>query len=235
MARLARLTLAGQVHHVMQRGNNRQPVVLEDADRQTLLDMLAEQAQRHRVAMHAYVLTDTEAQLLLTPASADGVPKMMQAVGRSYVRYFNGRHGRSGTLWEGRYRSTLIQPERHLLDCMTCMDLAPVRERLADDPASFGWSSHRHHIGQIHDKRITTHPIYWGLGNTPFAREAAYAELVRGGLAAPQIEAITSAMWHGWPLGDPAFVASLQQQTDRRLAPAKAGRPAKASRTTSIS
>ena len=227
MARLARLTLAGQVHHVMLRGNNRQPVVLDDTDRQTLLDMLAEQALRHRVALHAHVLTDNQVQLLLTPESADGVPKMMQAVGRSYVRYFNARHGRSGTLWEGRYRSTLIQPERHLLNCMACMDLEPVRERLADDPASFEWSSHRHHIGQLHDKRITTHPVYWRLGNTPFAREAVYAELVRGGLSAPQIEAISRAVWHGWALGDPAFVASLQQQTDRRLTPAKAGRPVK--------
>lgn len=235
MARLARLTLAGQVHHVMQRGNNRQPVVLDDADRQTLLDLFSEQAQRHRVGMHAYVLTDTEAQLLLTPASADGVPKMMQAVGRRYVRYFNGRHGRSGTLWEGRYRSTLIQPERHLLDCMTSMDLTPVRARLADDPASYEWSSHRHHIGQLHDKRITTHPLYWGLGNTPFAREAAYAELVRGGLSVPRIEAIANAVWHGWPLGDPAFVASLQQQTDRRLTRAKAGRPVKTARSTAMS
>lgn len=235
MARLARLTLAGQVHHVMLRGNNRQPVVWDDADRQTLLDMLAEQALRHRVAMHAYVLTDNQVQLLLTPESAEGVPKMMQAVGRSYVRYFNTRHGRSGTLWEGRYRSTLIQPERHLLGCMTCMDLEPVRERLVDEPASFAWSSHRHHIGQLHDKRIATHPLYWRLGNTPFAREAAYAELVRAGLAAPQIEAMARAVWHGWPLGDAAFVASLQQQTDRRLTPAKAGRPAKATPPASVS
>lgn len=232
MARLARLTLAGQVHHVMQRGNNRQAVVLDDVDRQTLLDMLAEQAQRHRVAMHAHVLTDIQVQLLLTPETAQGVPKMMQSAGRSYVRFFNARHGRSGTLWEGRYRSTLVQPERHLLDCMTFMDLAPVRERLAEDPASFEWSSHRHHIGQLPDKRITTHPMYWRLGNTPFAREAAYAELVREGLAAPQIEAIARAVWHGWALGDLDFVASLQQQTDRRLTPAKAGRPAKTAHAT---
>ena len=227
MARLARLTLAGQVHHVMLRGNNRQPVVRDDADRQTLLDMLAEQALRHRVAMHAYVLTDNQVQLLLTPESAEGVPKMMQAVGRSYVRYFNTRHGRSGTLWEGRYRSTLIQPERYLFACMSMMDTEPVREGLCVDPSAYAWSSHRHHIGQSHDRRLVPHPLYWGLGNTPFAREAAYAELVHRGLDLPQLGAIRDAVWHGWALGDSQFVDSLQRDTARRLAPARPGRPPK--------
>jgi len=227
MARLARLTLAGQLHHVMQRGINGQAVVADDADRSVLLELLAEQAERHQVDLHAYVLTESQFQVLLTPETTDGVPGLMQSLGRSYVRYFNNRHGRSGTLWEGRYRSTLIQPGRHLLACMVYLDLAPVRAGQVDEANNYPWSSHRHHIGLVHNRCITPHALYWRLGNTPFAREAAYAALERGGLSAPQSDAIERAVWHGWVLGDAEFVAQLQQHTGRRMSPAKAGRPPK--------
>ena len=112
MARLPRLTVPGYPHHVIQRGNNRQRIFTDDADRQRLLALLAEYAAAFQVAVHAYVLMDNHFHLLLTPETVDGIPQMMQAVGRQYVRYFNDRHQRSGTLWEGRYRSTLIQTER---------------------------------------------------------------------------------------------------------------------------
>ena len=118
MARLPRLTLADVPHHVIQRGNNRQPIFIDRADHEKLLALLAESATRFGIAMHAYVLMDNHFHLLATPASATGLPQFMQSVGRAYVRYFNDRHGRSGTLWEGRYRSTLIQTERYLLTCM---------------------------------------------------------------------------------------------------------------------
>ena len=126
MARQPRLTVAAYPHHIIQRGNNRQLIVLDDADRQFLLALWQAQAQACQVAVHAYVLMSNHFHLLVTPDTADGVPRMMQAVGRSYVRYFNNRHGRSGTLWEGRYRSTLIETERYLLACMVYIDLNPV-------------------------------------------------------------------------------------------------------------
>lgn len=227
MARLARLTLPGQVHHVMHRGNNRQTVVLDDTDRETLLDLLLLRSDQLKVALHAYVLMPDHFQLLCTPSTADGVPRLMQGVGRDYVRHFNRRHGRSGTLWEGRYRSTLIQAERYLLPCMVFIDLDPVREGLCADAQSYPWSSHRHHAGLAQDRGITPHAVYWGLGNTPFAREAAYADLVRAGLNAQQMGAIADALWHGWALGDPEYLESLGKDTDRRLSPARAGRPRK--------
>lgn len=230
MARLARLTLPGQLHFVTHRGNNRQPVVIDDDDRMVLLDLVGEQAVRHRVALHGYVLLPAALYLLVTPATADGVPAMMQAVGRTYVRRFNARHGRSGTLWEGRYRSTLIQAERYLLPCMCLMDTEPVREGLCVESAAYAWSSHRHHIGLVHDRRLTPHARYWALGNTPFAREAAYAEMVHRGLDAQQTGAIRDAAWHGWALGDAAFVESLQRDTARRVAPRRPGRPKKQDR-----
>jgi putative transposase len=225
MARLPRLTVPGYPHHVIQRGNNRQPIVVSDQDRETLLDLLAENALKHQVALHAYVIMDNHFHLLLTPETEDGVPQMMQAVGRRYVRYFNDLHHRSGTLWEGRYKSTLIQSEPYLLACMAYIDLNPVRAGMVAQPQDFAWSSHRHYIGLAQDRRLTPHALYWGLGNTPFAREAAYAEMVRAGLSASQEARMTGAALHGWALGDAGFVAELQKKTDRRVSESRPGRP----------
>jgi putative transposase len=225
MARLPRLTVAGYPHHIIQRGNNRQAIVKSDADREFLLDLLGENARKHQVALNAYVLMDNHFHLLLTPETGEGVPLMMQAVGRRYVRYFNDLHHRTGTLWEGRYKSTLVQTERYLLACMVYVDLNPVRAGMALDPKSHLWSSHRHYVGQTPDRRLTPPSVYWGLGNTPFAREAAYTELVRNGLSATQQEAITDATLHGWAMGDTDFVEDLQKRTPRRITRSNPGRP----------
>lgn len=226
MARLPRLTVAGYPHHVIQRGNNRQPIVKTDADREVLLELIGENAKKHQVAINAYVLMDNHFHLLLTPETVEGVPLMMQAVGRRYVRHFNDLHQRSGTLWEGRYKSTLIQTDRYLLACMAYLDLNPVRAGMVSDPRQYNWSSHRHFVGQTNDRRLTPHPLVWSLGNTPFAREAAYTEMVHAGLSAEAQHAITRATLHGWALGDADFVETLQKQTTRRISEARAGRPA---------
>lgn len=226
MARLPRLTVPGYPHHVIQRGNNRQPIVIDDVDRQLLVALVFEYARVHDVAAHAWVLMDNHLHLLLTPATADGVPRMMQALGRTYVRRFNNRHGRTGTLWEGRYKSSLVQAERHLLACMAYIELNPVRAGMVTDPRDHPWSSHRHNIGQMVDRHLTPHPLYWALGNTPFAREARYSEFVRAGLSADQQHAIVDAAVHGWALGDEAFMSALQRQTPRRVRRAARGRPA---------
>jgi putative transposase len=150
---------------------------------------------------------------------------MMQAVGRSYVLYFNKRHGRSGTLWEGRYRSTLIQTERYLLACMAYIDLNPVRASMVVQAADYLWSSHGHYIGRQNEAWLSPHPLYWEMGNTPFAREAAYAAMVQSGIGQKQQQALTSSALSGWALGEDAFVEGLQKQTPRRVNAAKAGRP----------
>jgi putative transposase len=225
MARLPRLTLPGHVHHVIQRGNNRQNIFASAGDRATLLALFAENALKCKVAIHAYVLMDNHFHLLATPETADGLAQLMQAVGRRYVRYFNDTQHRSGTLWEGRYRSTLIQPERYLLACMVYLDLNPVRAGLATAARDYPWSSHAHYIGLRNDKLITPHALFWQLGNTPFAREAAYAEMVHAGISMTQQDALTRSALSGWALGDAAFVANLQKQTARRVSPAPAGRP----------
>ena len=225
MARLPRLTLPGYPHHVIQRGNNRQAIFVSAGDYQTLLDLLDENAKKFDVAIHAYVLMSNHFHLLVTPQTLVGLPQMMQAVGRRYVRYFNDSQKRSGTLWEGRYKSTLIQANRYLFACMAYIDLNPVRAGLVAQARDYPWSSHGHYTGQRVDKLITPHPLVWELGNTPFAREAAYAELVQSGVSPAQQAALTNSALHGWALGEADFVADLQKRTERRVTKSTAGRP----------
>ena len=225
MARLPRLTLPGYPHHVIQRGNNRQLIFATVADRQLMLALLLEYAKKFDVAVHAYVLMSNHFHVLATPQTSAGLPKMMQAVGRSYVRHFNAAQNRTGTLWEGRYKSTLIQSDRYLLACMAYIDLNPVRAGLAAHPQDYPWSSHTHYLGVRSDPLITPHALYWSLGNTPFAREAAYAELVQSGISLVQQTALTEATLNGWALGESKFVADLQKKTERRVSKTTAGRP----------
>lgn len=225
MARLPRLTLPGYPHHVIQRGNNRQEVFTSAQDYQTFLYLLRESARAFEVDVHAYVLMSNHFHLLLTPRTAEGLPLMMQAVGRRYVRYFNDLHSRTGTLWEGRYRSTVIEAERHLLPCMTYLDLNPVRAGLVAQAADYLWSSYGHYTGQRIDKLILPHPLFWSLGNTPFAREAAYADMVQIGLNSVQKNDLTDSALNGWALGSVEFVDELQKKTTRRLTKASSGRP----------
>ena len=225
MARLPRLTVTGYPQHVILRGNNRQDIFRNTADYQRMLDLMEQHSREQGVEIHSYVLMTNHLHLLLTPQKDQALPKMMQAVGRSYVQTFNKVHGRTGTLWEGRYRSTLIQTERYLLACMAYIDLNPVRAHMVIQPDDYIWSSYSHYVGRRNDLLITPHALYWGLGNTPFAREAAYAEMVHAGIQADQQRALTDATLSGWALGDAQFIAGLKLQTPRRLSKDKAGRP----------
>ena len=227
MARLPRLTIPGYPHLVLLTGNDARAVFAEDADRRGWLARLQARLAPCRVRLHAYVLLPNQVRLLLAPEDADGLPRLIQAVGRDYVRYFNRRHGRSGTLWEGRYRATVLQPERYLLACMALLDACPISAGLAVRAADYPWSSYAHYAGVRTDPILTPPPAYWALGDTPFAREAAYAARVEAGVPKAQAEAIERAGRSGWALGDAAFLAQLQQQTGRRVAPARAGRPRK--------
>jgi putative transposase len=231
MARLARLTLPGYPHHVIQQGNNRQTIFNSASDYQVMLNLLDENAKRFGVAVHAYVLMSNHFHLLVTPTDLTGLPQMMQAVGRRYVRYFNDIQGRSGTLWEGRFKSTLIQPVPHLLACMVYIDLNPVRGGLVIQARDYPWSSYGHYTGLHNDRLITPHALVWALGNTPFAREAVYAELVQIGISSVQQAALTESAMGGWAMGEPDFVADLQRKTERRVKKGKPGRPTLSEKT----
>lgn len=228
MARLPRLILPGHPHHVVLRGNNRQAIFFTDLDRQHWLAVLAEAAAQYRVAIHAFVLMDNHVHLLLSPETAEGLSRMMQAVGRRYVGWFNARHQRSGTLWEGRFRAGLIEGERHLLACMRYIELNPVRAALCTEAAQWPWSSAAHHLGLTRQSIITEHPLYWTLGNTPFEREHAYRELLQQGVAPAEADLFTNAVLRGRPVGSPAFLQPLASIHARVVTRRPRGRPRKA-------
>ncbi len=225
MARLPRLKLAHHVHHIIHRGNNRQVVFADDQDYERMHALLVEAALKHKVSVHAYVLMPTHFHLLATPAADGALPLLMQAIGRSYVRWFNARHGRTGTLWEGRYRSTVIEPELYLLDCMAHIESHPQRHDLAARASDWAWSSNSHHLGLRHDRLVSSHALFWSLGNTPFAREAVYAQRLEAGLNVATAQVVSASALHGWALGGPDFVSALELRTGRRATRASAGRP----------
>ncbi len=227
MARLPRLVVPNHLHHVVARGNNEQPVFIDDADYRQFLDWLREAAQQHRVAIHGFALLPNRVHLLATPADEPGLGKMMQALGRHYVPWFNTRHQRSGSLWEGRFRATVVDADAYFADCAHWVEYQPVLAGLTADMLAYPWSSHAHHLGVRKQAWLTDHPVYWGLGNTPFDREAAYlrrCELPPDPKIAESIEAATRK---AWALGSEAFKSSLGKLTDRRLQPARRGRPPK--------
>lgn len=227
MARLPRLTLPGLPHYVVQRGNNLQPIFVDGQDYTAMKEALREMGQRFGVALHAFILLPNQMHLLLTPETAESLPQFMQSVGRTYVRTFNNRHARSGTLWEGRYRATVLEPQAWMLPAMVVLENQAVAEGVCGRAVDYTWSSARHNAGAQVDGMLRWHPAYWGLGDTPFAREAAYATLLDQGPSEEVQEVVLHAALKGWVLGSDSFVHSLRHQTDRRLQRQKAGRPAR--------
>ena len=227
MARQPRLVLPDQPHHVLQRGNDNQPIFRDDDDHRRFLEFLRESAKFYRVAIHAYVLMPNHVHLLATPGDEDGLAAMMQKVGRLYVPWFNNKYGRSGTLFQGRFRTSVIDANAYFLACVRYIELNPQRNQLAFDPLEYPWSSYAHHAGVRPDPLITDHAKYWELGNTPFQREAAYIELAQQGMSGQELDAINAAVLKGAPLGSHAFMLELERKTKRQILPAKRGRPFK--------
>ncbi|MNJ99602.1 Transposase IS200 like protein [compost metagenome] len=225
MARLPRLVVPNQPHHIIQRGNDRQLVFRDTADYLEFLARLREAAKQFKVAVHAYVLMPDHLHLLATPVDQDGLSRMMQWLGRYYVPYYNRKYERSGTLWQGRYKATVVDAERYLMTCCRYIETNPVRGGLVAAAGDYPWSSYQHHIGLKSDPIITDHPLYWALGNTPFEREAAYKASIEQGLSAVEIAAVSDATLKGWALGSEQYKLSLEKQTQRRIRQVKRGRP----------
>lgn len=225
MARLPRLVVPGLPHHLIQRGNDNQPVFRDDIDRRRYLDVFVDVARTNRLAVHAYALMDNHVHVLGTPATADGLSRTMQSLGRRYVGWFNLRHGRSGTLWEGRFRCAVIETERYLLTCMRYIELGPVRAGMVARAADYRWSSASFHLGERLDELVTDHSLFWALGNTPFERQAAWRALLEQGVTEAESKRISDSAYKGWACGSEAFLASLKGQTSRPVAPRPRGRP----------
>lgn len=224
MARLTRLAIAGFLHHLLLKGHDGQPVFRDDDDRQSFLETLTDVATAEDVAVHGYALLDNEVQLLVTPTRTDSLGRMMQSLGRRYGSRFNRRHGRSGSLWSGRFRSSIVEPKQWALRCLRHVELAPLAGQEGTSAGAYPWSSAPHHLGKTHAALVREHAEYWGLGNTPFEREARWAQFLQTAPLPHETQAIRRAAERGWALGDDAFVRDATVTTGRRMTPSPPGR-----------
>ena len=225
MARRVRYFLADQPLHVIQRGNNRQPVFFTEADYAHYRDWLTTAAAEYGCAIHGYVLMTNHVHLLATPHTPASLPRTMQALGRRYVRYVNTIHSRTGTLWEGRYRAAPIDSEAHFLACCRYIELNPVRASMVRHPRDYRWSSYRAHAHGVTDPLVSAHDLYRRLGASQAARQAAYRALFRAVLDDDFLEALRAATNDGWALGDARFQRQVADALGRRVTPLPRGRP----------
>jgi putative transposase len=225
MSRKLRFQLVGVPQHVIQRGNNREPCFHGDEDCQRYLGDLREALGRNRCRLHAYVLMTNHVHLLLTPMQEHGVSHLMQDLGRKYVRYINHTYRRTGTLWEGRYKSSLIDSDAYLLTCMRYIELNPVRARMVNHPGEYRWSSYAANAHGTSNLLLSPHPVYEELGTEDDARRHAYRELFRHHMDNDLLHAIREALNQEMVLGRDDFKDRIEQMTARQTRPGRNGRP----------
>jgi putative transposase len=216
MARLPRLFAPGCAQHIIQRGNNRQACFFDVADYAVYLDKLKEYADKFHVAIHAFVLMTNHVHLLVTPEDERGAPKMMQSLGRYYVRYINSTYQRSGTLWEGRYKSTLVDSELYLLIVYRYIEMNPVRAFMVHHPADYPWSSYQCNGLGKDIELIVPHSSYMELGSSALRRRASYIALFTDILADTVVENIRVSTNKGWALGGSRFISEIDGAVNRR-------------------
>ena len=223
MARLPRFVIPGQPQHVIQRGNNRNVIFKADEDYQYYLQKLSEACKKFDCEVHAYVLMTNHVHLLITPHLENGISKTMQYIGRYYVQYFNYKYQRTGTLWEGRYKATLLDSESYLLTCSRYIELNPVRAGMVKEPSEYLWSSfHYNALGQ-ENSLITPHTVYKGLGINNVACESNYYALFAKSIPKTEIEEIRAATNKAWVLGNDKFKGKVEQLINRQAQPKPRG------------
>lgn len=227
MPRRPRLTLPNVPLHLIQRGNNRQACFIADEDYRFYLDWLAECSSGTGCRIHAYVLMTNHVHLLVSAERGAAPGEMMKALGQRYVQYVNRVHGRSGTLWEGRYRSCPTQTETYLLACQRYIELNPVRAAMVAHPADYRWSSYRANAQGESDALVQPHEAYRGLGMDAASRQAAYRELFRHDLEAGLVDQIRRATNGNFALGNDCFAEQIATALGRRVTPGLPGRPRK--------
>jgi putative transposase len=225
MTRRRRVTPAGIPQHVIQRGNNRHVCFAQEADMKAYIAWLRDYAQAFCVDIHAWVLMTNHSHLLCTPHSDDGISKMMQSLGRMYVSYFNYHYQRTGTLWEGRFKSCPIESEKHLLDVYRYIEMNPVRAGMVDDPADYSWSSYQCNALGKGSSLLTPHQIYTGLGETKLQRQSNYRNLFSQLLDKTLVDNIRNCTNSGLALGSDKFKAEIEALTGVRVSKGKRGRP----------
>jgi putative transposase len=223
MPRPPRLVLPGHPLHLIQRGNDRQPCFRDDGDRATYLATLLHASERGRCDVHAYVLMTNHVHLLVTAREASAPSRMMQTLGREYVRYFNERHGRTGTLWEGRFRSSLIDSERYFLRCSRYIETNPVRAGMVHEPGAYRWSSFRSNAEGWPDALVRRHEVYLALGRSVSARREAYRALFETSLEPSTLDSIRRAARGGRALGFDDSRSEIEDALGRSLSPGPHG------------
>lgn len=227
MPRPRRLNLVGIPQHITQRGNNRQACFFDNEDRLAYLSLLHRAARRRSCDIHAFVLMTNHVHILATPSVANGVSRLMQDVGREYVRYINDTYRRSGTLWEGRFKSSLVDSAEYCLICYRYIELNPVRAAMVDIPDHYLWSSYRCNALGQDNELITPHEEWMALGADDRSRYAAYRALFDNAPRKSQLEQIRYTNRKGLPLGSDSFKSQIETQLGIKLGSGKVGRPSK--------
>jgi putative transposase len=228
MARLHRVCPVGVPQHIIQRGNNKQVCFVSTKDFAAYISWLKEYANKYQVDVHAWVLMSNHVHLLCTPKIANCISVMMQSLGRQYVRYFNHTYNRTGTLWEGRYKSCLVDADDYLLQLYRYIELNPVRAAMVEDPADYHWSSYQiNALGRV-SELCTSHPLYLALGESSEKRRAAYQALFNTQITRQTLNNIRAATNKGMAIGNHRFKQQIENLTGERITPLKMGRPTKA-------
>ena len=228
MPRPLRYPIAGVPQHVVQRGNNRGATFFSDEDRRFYLACLLDASRRHGLAIHAYVLMTNHVHLLATPARSGSVGRTLQSVGRRYVQVVNLGHGRTGTLWEGRHRASVVQSERYLAVCHAYVELNPVRAGLVSDPGEHPWSSCPHYTLGRSDPLVTDSPAYLASASTDAERRALHRAALEAGIDAGRLDEIRQQTARGGVIGDAAFRGAIAIALDRPVPGRSRGRPRRA-------
>lgn len=225
MPRKPRFNLIGVPQHIIQRGNNREPCFYNEEDYRRYLNDLHASAVKFKCRIHAYVLMSNHVHLLVTPMAEHGIPQMMQALGRRYVYYVNKTYRRTGTLWEGRYKSSLIDSDRYLLTCMRYIELNPIRARMVNHPGEYKWSSYHVNAQGSIDSLVDAHPLYKELGSTQELCQTVYRELFRHYIDNNTLHAIRESLNHELVLGRSYFKDQIEEITKRATRLGQPGRP----------
>ncbi len=229
MARQPRFLIPNQPHHIIQRGNNRQIIFCATTDYHHYLEKLLCVSEKYNCEIHAYVLMSNHVHLLATPLKEDGISQMMQTLGTYYARYFNYHYQRTGTLFEGRYKSIPIDTEQYLLKCMRYIELNPVRAQMVHTPSEYKWSSYIHNAFGKKNILITPHNEYKHLGKNQHERNEAYKHLFISELDQKTLEEIRESTNKNYLLGNQKFKEEMAEKLNRRVMPLARGGDRKSS------
>jgi len=229
MPRKNRFYVAGMPVHIVQRGHNKQPIFFDQHDNYLYLSWLKQAADKYKCSVHAYVLMSNHVHLMVTPTDTTGVSRMMQYVGRYYVPYINHTYGRSGTLWEGRYKSSVIDAENYLLICSRYIELNPVRAGMVAHPVDYPWSSYAANAEGGDDSVLKPHEYYRALGATANIRCSVYRDLFQATIDERLVSDIRASWQTGTPLGNDRFREQIETVLKCNVGYAHRGRPVKPS------